>query len=95
MSTGKSGKESNQGKQCTKTLENSKTPCCQARSMELKAGDMDKFRLINILSQAIREICDKDPAEMTDKDGKIKFRHYYRSDKNENILRSMDVTIEL
>lgn len=94
MSIGKSGKESGPAKRSTKTLVNSKTPCFQAPSMEQKGEDMDRMKLINILSRVIQDISDKDGSCFHWKEGKIKFRQYERMGLYSDQLRAIDVTIE-
>lgn len=100
MTTGKSGKVLSQVKQCTKTRENSKTPCCQARNTGLKEEvtvderSISKTKLINILAHAIQQVTEMDDRNLMLKEGKIKFRQYERIECNWDRLRAIDITIE-
>lgn len=55
---------------------------------------MDKNHVIRVLSQVIKDICDRDESTLILQDKKIKFRQYERSAQNENRLQAIDVTVE-
>ncbi len=62
--------------------------------MEPKEEDMDKNKLIKLLSQLIQEICDRPESSLITENRKIKLRQYQRMELNENKLNVIDVTIE-